>query len=155
MLVASCEKLALQLLHVAPCDVPDDILVNVYYVPPRRVLKEAIGVEVLPFIPTPDVKSCDVIPDVVLNLVRGSRLVLAEPVRVFRAPHANRTLRGSDVKGIGDESVLRDKPMYINGGINVVEESSKRVKVVGDARAEPGGPVYRVTGWISKEDAVT
>ena len=79
-------------------------------------------------------------------------IALNEPKRVFKHPFANKTLRGRDVKGIGDGNLLlRDNPMMIEGSVTVLELNADRIKVTGNARADVGGRTYRVYGWIDRD----
>jgi len=81
-------------------------------------------------------------------------MTLQEPRRLFRHPFANKTLRGGDVQGIGEGSELRDNPMFMEGFVKVAATNDRRIKVVGEARAEPAGKRYHIAGWIEK-DGVT
>ena len=83
----------------------------------------------------------------------GRSMTLQEPKTLFGYPFANKTLRG-DVQGIGGGNMLRDNPMFVEGCVEVVAKSDRRIKVVGEARAEPAGNKYHIAGWI-ETDGVT
>ena len=84
----------------------------------------------------------------------GKRFKLKNSLRVYKKTLANRTLRGSDIKAIGEGHALQDNPLMINRFVRILEESNHRVKVTGSAFAELEGTAHRVVEWIEK-DGVT
>ena len=82
----------------------------------------------------------------------GSLVFLKKAVRVYKGPFANRKLRGLDVKTIGEEHRLCDAVLQVEGDVRVLETSSDRIKVKGNARAEYGGDLHCVFGWLAKAD---
>ena len=148
-------------------DLPDSFAVNAIFVPERRLAKETQLAEVFPDIATPDIAECAVVSDILpevrvqaassrtISELKGfqcsSSLIITEPTRMYKQPLSNRTLRGLDVRGIGEEHVCRDNPMMIEGIAKVHEIGEARIKVSGKARAEVGGQAFRLIGWIEKK----
>ena len=126
----------------------------------RREVAETVFQGGLPYIPTPSFGEVAVTADTDQTMRDpavfevGQRFVLKSAVRVYKSPFANRTLRGCDIKAIGDGHALQDKPMMIEGKVRVLEKSTQRVKVSGHACAEAEGTVHYVKGWI-ETDGVT
>ena len=162
---SSCSRKVMREMQ-SQSELPETSLTNelrsIIVVPTRQCLREALTAEVLadPAV-TPNAKNVRVCPDVhecrgIDDCVaRGCSITLDEPRRLFRHPVANKTLLGSNVRGIGEGDMsLRDNPMFVEGFVEVVATSDSRIKVVGEARAEPAGKKYHIVGWIEK-DGVT
>ena len=118
-------------------------------VPQRKCLRESPPVEKLTVPQTPTIEMCTILPQSRVS-GRSASLTLARPARLYKAPHAYNTVRGMDVKALGEDHALCDKPMFIEGHIEVLQEGENRTKVSGRARAEAGGASYDVWGWIDK-----
>ena len=56
------------------------------------------------------------------------------------------------MQGIGERHELIDNQMFVEGLVKVVATNDGRVKVVGNARAEPAGKMYHIAGWIEKDN---
>ena len=111
--------------------------------------------EALPSIVTPTSAECIVEADITTaKFEEGDRHNLRKPARVYKHASANKTLWGSDIRAIGEAHVLRDSPLFVEGAVGILERAAERVRVVGYARAEAGGALHRIRGWIEKE-AVT
>ena len=136
---------------VSPLTLPANIIVNATYVLTRRKLKETITVDSLPVVDTPVMT---VVKSQSAVLADEAHLALTRPMRVYKVPFANKTLRGTDIRVIGEAHVLRDSPLFVEGVVDVLERRGQRSRIVGYARAEAGGALHRVRGWIENE-AVT
>ena len=80
-------------------------------------------------------------------------MTLEKPVRMYKRAYGNNSIRGRDLKGIGDGHALEDRPLFVEGAVKVVEQTQQRIKVKVNARAEVGGSLYSLTGWIEKDGA--
>ena len=72
---------------------------------------------------------------------------------MYKHPRAYKTLRGLDVKGIGEQHELADCPMMTGGSVKILEVQEIRLKVSGSARAGAGdatGTTYHLSGCIDK-----
>ena len=116
----------------------------------RSMIRDTCLSDVLPVIPVPCASNRKVFNDGVSFSCKSS-LSLPVPVRVYRVPHANKTLRGLGVRGIGKVHVLRVSLMKIEGIVNFLESGEVRLKVSDHARAGTGGHTHFVKGWIDKE----
>ena len=81
-------------------------------------------------------------------------MTLDRPVHVYKGPYAKRKLRGLDIETIGDEHRLCDAPLMCEASVKVVATGRDRVKIRGEARAESGGDLYNVFGWINIADSI-
>ena len=99
---------------------PMDCLVNVSLAPERRSMVEAQSAESLLCISTPSIDDCLVSP---MSLEVGKGFQLKSSLRVYKVPVANKALRGTDIKAIGESHALQDKPLMIDGFVRVLEES--------------------------------
>ena len=84
--------------------------------------------------PIPHVDTYDVVPETKV-LEATTYVQLASPARVYKQPVSYKTLRGSVVRGIGEEHASRDSPMMIEGRFRIREVRENRLKVSGLARA--------------------
>ena len=77
---------------------------------------------------------------------------VAKPARVYKQPVSNKTLRGLDVREIGEGSELSDKSFFMMGDVEILEQREARCKVSGYGRAGSRSRTYSVTGWIGREE---
>lgn len=82
---------------------------------------------------------------------RASCIELVTPLRIYKQPHADRSMIGSDLQSIGDEHAHSDRPFLIEGRVTIKEERDDRLKVTGKARLEAGGAMFWLNGWIEKQ----
>ena len=111
-------------------------------------MKETIVVDSLPMVPTPAMTTTTIGSEV---LADEDHVALKSPTRVYKAPIANKTLRGTDIRAIGETHVLRDSPLFVEGVMEILERGIVRFRIEGYARAESGGALHRVRGWIDRE----
>jgi hypothetical protein len=80
----------------------------------------------------------------------GQLLELVGPCRVYKRPVTNQSLRGQDVRNIGDQHALRDRPVMMEGFVKILQVGEMRLKVSGKARADGDDSLHKVSGWIEK-----
>jgi hypothetical protein len=139
----------------SPTPVPAEVFVKLsrdseLQVLVRIVLRDAGQSEVLPEIPSICVGQVKITTTSVRSC--RSESAVAQPMRVYKHPQGNKSLRGLDMKDIGEEHPMCDKAMFIDGPVQFLSESSERPKVSGYARLDGVGASYRVFGWIDKWD---
>ena len=134
--------------------VPTDVVVNACFVPARKRLKDHLHSCELPMVATPDASDCCVEAYAVDEDARwevGEHLTLSGPLRLYKHPRANKTLRGIDMQGIATDHADAGRPMMIEGRVRTLELCENRLKVVGKARMYSDGAEYRVNGWIERK----
>lgn len=149
-------------LHVLPSADADSVVVNQVYVPGRKCPTEPCLAEVLPETCVPPLNACKIIAirseseeeavsfDEEDQKFKAGDECVWPPTRLYKHPTANKTLRGFDVRGIGDVHPCADNPMMLEGQATVIEVGNSRLKVRGKARVEPGGQLYYAKGWANK-----
>ena len=107
--------------------------------------------EQLPWVGVPEIAQIAVIHSMsTMDFVVGQQASFAN-ARVYKNAAATKTLRGLDVRRIGDASALADKPMMLSGPAVILEIGRSHLRVRGDAYAEGSGRAHHITGWVSKD----
>ena len=130
------------------------LIAETYELSPPRILREPNAAEKLPTVSVSDmddvVITCAAPDQPTLHLNVGEAYVFAR-TRVYKHPYADRSLRGCDLRSIGEGSPLRDKPMMLEGTAELLELGDQRFKVSGRASVDQNGELYRVRGWVCRE----
>ena len=119
--------------------------------PLRKTPRATAGAETLPESSVPAIRDCSIAYDDDGTITQRTSFTIAVPSRVYKHAAGNKSLRGLDIRAIGDKHALCDKPMMIQGLVRVICFGDSRVQVVGKAQLEAGGRAYSVTGWIDTE----
>ena len=119
--------------------------------PARKTLRDTSVPDILQEVPVPLASSCTIVEDTtVMILSKVGDEDVWSPTRVYMHPVANKSLRGMDIRGIGENHPLCDKPMMLEGRAMVMEVARTKLKIKGMARIEENGSLYRVVGWLDK-----